>query len=367
MHLVVICADQEMALQLQLACPEGWRVSLAEDSLHLSRLATGEGFDAAICRFTSVSNEAFDMLSAVSELRPEAIRILATPRGSDSSQPRLAEQARAAQQLLHEPIDSRELRATMRRLLTTRSLMSDPELRRLLGGVQNLPSPPAVYLDLQSACRDPEIALSKVGKIVASDTGLATRVLRMANSAMYSRGRPIRNLDEAVARLGLQTLLQLVAAAEAFAQAGPDAAGIQARGLLASRIAQTIAPQDVSTNLAGTAALLADLGELLPESVMEKLDDQRPDWRGLPRRNLFGACLLALWGLPMELVEAVAYRTRPSRIERGRFGLVGCVHVACALAAGEDPDPFEVDALQIGNLLTSWQRIAERYREAASA
>ncbi|MCB9671828.1 MAG: HDOD domain-containing protein [Alphaproteobacteria bacterium] len=52
-----------------------------------------------------------------------------------------------------------------------------------------------------------------VGKIVASDPVLAGRILRMARSGFYSRGREVKRVDEAVARLGLRTTRNLALAA----------------------------------------------------------------------------------------------------------------------------------------------------------
>ena len=41
-----------------------------------------------------------------------------------------------------------------------------------------------------------------------------------------------------------------------------------------------------------------------------------------------GACLLGLWGLPLELIEAVAYHHTPSRVQHAHTRVLAAVHVA---------------------------------------
>jgi HD-like signal output (HDOD) protein len=53
-----------------------------------------------------------------------------------------------------------------------------------------------------------------------------------------------------------------------------------------------------------------------------------------------GAYLLACWGLPRIVVEAVAHHHRPSNLGRTHFDPVGAVHVAEALAQEMEAVPF---------------------------
>jgi HD-like signal output (HDOD) protein len=68
---------------------------------------------------------------------------------------------------------------------------------------------PAVALELVQLSSDPTTPMSKVRALVESDPFIAAKVLRLAQSAMYTRGAPVGSLDEAMARLGLRTLSDL--------------------------------------------------------------------------------------------------------------------------------------------------------------
>ena len=49
-----------------------------------------------------------------------------------------------------------------------------------------------------------------------------------------------------------------------------------------------------------------------------------------------GACLLGTWGLPLELLQAIAWHHTPSDSSDGTFSLLTAVHVANALEHGNN-------------------------------
>lgn len=71
------------------------------------------------------------------------------------------------------------------------------------------PMLPAVALELMALVQDPDVKLGKVQHLVQSEPMIAAKVLQLAQSAMYSRGAPITSLEQAIARLGLNTLMDL--------------------------------------------------------------------------------------------------------------------------------------------------------------
>ena len=72
-----------------------------------------------------------------------------------------------------------------------------------------------------------------------------------------------------------------------------------------------------------------------------------------------GAYLLGLWGLPMPIIEAVAFQLEPERSNSRNFWVTGAVHVANRLIRRE---PVNLDYLQkTGALdkLPQWQQQAD--------
>jgi len=96
-------------------------------------------------------------------------------------------------------------------------------------------------------------------------------------------------------------------------------------------------------------------------------DDERPG------HTEAGAYLLGLWGLPMPIVEAVAFHRQPQRSSLRSFWVPGAVHVASALAGNEPVDEgylkhLGVDegylkSLGVLDQLPAWRQLAESLQE----
>ena len=65
-----------------------------------------------------------------------------------------------------------------------------------------LPVLPVVLLELLRLDPAADDHYEQVSRLIGSDPALATRVLRVANSAAYSRGRTLVHLEDAIARVG---------------------------------------------------------------------------------------------------------------------------------------------------------------------
>jgi len=88
--------------------------------------------------------------------------------------------------------------------------MRDMLLEKLRTDV-NLPVLPEVLVRLDKELSDPEVEVRSISSIIGMDPILAGQVLRMANSAYYSRGgAALTNSGAAVMRLGIRTVRGLV-------------------------------------------------------------------------------------------------------------------------------------------------------------
>ncbi len=110
-------------------------------------------------------------------------------------------------------------------------------------------------------------------------------------------------------------------------------------------------PEDASA--AYIAGLLCDVGQLVLEvSAPERLYVTQAEaaQRGTPQHVVelqtwgathaeIGAYLLGLWGLPFQIVEAVANHHAPARGTDDRLGLAQLVWLASCIVEGEEPTP----------------------------
>ena len=77
-----------------------------------------------------------------------------------------------------------------------------------------------------------------------------------------------------------------------------------------------------------------------------------------PGHDEAGAYLLGLWGLPMPIIEAVAFHLQPQRSNVRSFWVTGAVHVATALASGNPVDEQYLERTAVLPRLEGWREMA---------
>jgi HD-like signal output (HDOD) protein len=157
---------------------------------------------------------------------------------------------------------------------------------------------------------------------------MAVKVLQLVNSAFFGSARSVSSVLQAVRFLGLSSLRSLVLADALFEPLVDGDAALfereQARSLLAAGYARRLAPDPPLCETAVTAALLHNVGRLvliarLPEQYGAavhaaadgtSMEESQRSRLGVTHAEI-SAYVLALWGLPAEVTEAVAPARHP--------------------------------------------------------
>ena len=141
----------------------------------------------------------------------------------------------------------------------------------VLAAVEALPPLPAVALRVMQVAQDARSSASDLAIVVSADPGLSARILRMANSVVYRRGRAVTSVQDALVRLGF-VLARNVAVSGAIAGAYTPVGGNElfrieafwrhsiAVAFRASELAGKSRRIDVPT--AFTAGILHNIGRL---------------------------------------------------------------------------------------------------------
>ncbi|MGL5665563.1 MAG: HDOD domain-containing protein, partial [Shewanella sp.] len=82
----------------------------------------------------------------------------------------------------------------------------------LLSRVDDLPRLPKAISELLEVVNDDNATVKNIATKVSHDPLISAKVLRLANCAHYGHSREVGSIDEAVVRLGMQTLRTLVLA-----------------------------------------------------------------------------------------------------------------------------------------------------------
>lgn len=291
------------------------------------------------------------LLNSVRSRHPSVIRFLMLPPGSEQS---ALGAMPVAHQILNKNCDTAVLERAIERISGLQSRRRHPIVAKILGTVDSLPSLPQLYWDLVKAIDDPRSGTSDVAGIIERDMAMTARLLQLANASIFGAGRPVRSVKDAVERVGLDPIRSAVLSLHFFRSmqghefpAGFSIDQLQAESWEAARLANEMVKDLEMKKCAVSASVLKNIGRLVlatnaPSEFMrvskEAKDSGRAEYSveqtllGCDHAEI-GAQLLALWGLPVSLVEAVAYHHRPSISGERSFGAIGAVHVASAMIA----------------------------------
>ncbi len=264
-------------------------------------------------------------------------------------------------------------------------MLEDEATQRVVGRMKSLPSVPETYTAVVKALAEPEIDVSAVAAIIERDIAMTAKLLQLVNSAFFGLGRPISDVTQAAAYLGLNTIRDLVLSIEVFKPCKDATAAVkgflgelQARSMWTGCVARQMSEGMDSFGMAFTAGVLHDIGLLviatrLPkrfaEAIAKSKDTNQPlqvvenELYGITHAEI-GAYLLGLWGLPYPILEAAAFHHRPSDLPQESFSVLTAVHVASALVAsrsGEADGPCEevdvsyLESLGLRDRLEEWE------------
>lgn len=92
-------------------------------------------------------------------------------------------------------------------------LAEGKDWREIVAWVGDLPPMPHVASRAIAMVENPDTTAAELTELLSSDTALAARVLKIANSAMFSRQREITTLNQAIMIIGFKALKGIIVAA----------------------------------------------------------------------------------------------------------------------------------------------------------
>lgn len=233
-----------------------------------------------------------------------------------------------------------------------------PTPKQLATSVLTLLSLPKVFFRLEELLEDPGASFEEMGQVLSHDPGLATRLLKLVNSALYGFPSRIETLPRAIALIGIEELKVLVMAtmvADRFrgiASELVDMSTFWHHSLYCALAARQLARRCrvLHPGRLFAQGLLHDVGQLvlyqtLPDAASRAIAEAAPTDDGLylAERAVLGfshgevgAELFTLWGLPKGFAETAAFHHEPHKAQD--FPLeTAIVHLANSLANRIEP------------------------------
>jgi HD-like signal output (HDOD) protein len=265
------------------------------------------------------------------------------------------------------------------------------ELNELLQQGKDLPTLPDTILELRTALDDDMVSDRRIADIIGRDPVITGKLLRVANSVMYSRGMEVTSVLNAVQRVGLRevrAICVVLAVIEAFkgAEGAFNLRQFWDHSAAVGRVGQMLCRRvglngGVEADDVYVAGLLHDVGILLmsqffPDLLADILaalsDSETPLWT-IEQRVLgmthgeIGGRLIERWSLPASISICVSAHHAPENAPEDHRQACQILHASETLCTSlgadvsaegiADDDPFsalsnlELPADQIESVL----------------
>ena len=354
---ILFVDDEAMVLQglqrMLRPMREEWEMEFLDSGAKALESMARAPFDVVVSDMRMPGMNGAELLSRVMQQYPKTVRLILS---GHADQELILKCVGSTHQFLSKPCDPEAIKAIVRRASATVDALESDTLKRLVSRMDRLPSIPSLYSEIVEALHDPDVSMETVGGIIAKDIAMTAQILKLVNSAFFGLRRRVSSPAEAANYLGLDTLRSLVLSINTFSQyesvkiEGFSFPALWTHSLDTAAAAKAIAKlEGADRKLADesfVAGLLHDTGKIVLAAnyadqygeVLKRMRNDRLD-QCQAEQQIFGAnhadvggYLLGLWGLPVSVVEAIAFHHRPSSAVEKTFCPLTAVHVANAFA-----------------------------------
>lgn len=245
-----------------------------------------------------------------------------------------------------------------------KNLLYGENLKKVVtGNFKKLYPMPHIMLKARQLLSDPMSDFKQIGKLVKTDQALASRILKVANSAYYGMSGKVSSLQQASFLLGGRVLVRII---NMLAQSKMQGAALRGYGMnsgdlwrhsLAVAVGSDIIAREITPEYSGEAfltGLLHDAGKVLLEPyIMERkesfdelcrdnhnaLVDIEQKVLGLDH-SIVGCELCVSWNLPDFVGQAILFHHYPSSSKANLLAYV--IHAADTIAHRTDLSTFKI-------------------------
>lgn len=303
-----------------------WQILLVVDASTALDLIAQRKISIVLASFGDDRSSCEDFFYALKDQAPEIIRMgLLMEQTKDN----LIKSLEYAHECISAHCSTSQIEVLITRgLLVWDRVRKNRRLADLLSNLQKIPTPPSLYFDIRDELDSPTGSARSVAQIIAKDPALTAKLLKVANSGFYATPRTVADLYEAITLLGMDLVQALVIAAHLYDQLpipGLNLDELWKHSIAVASLAKEIAAEEGAnraiTSTCAISGLLHDIGELvflanMPDPYFSMVRRSGGDEKALLKMELeqfgvghpeLGALILSLWGLPEDVVQAIAY------------------------------------------------------------
>ena len=330
-----------------------WEVLLALNGAEALAVLARDPVDIVITEMRLPDMDGAELIHRVRDVQPGAVRIALAGHA-------MAEWSEQAEGDLHrifiKPLEPDFLIGAVESLDIEDDEANVRAIRAFVGGLGRIPSLLSLYSELVALLQREDAGMAEVGRLIRRDLGVASQVLKLANSVHCASDRPVVEIGQAVAMLGVDSLRSLVlfrGLISGFDSPRPQGLDLEKLWFHSFEVAtgvRKLAVLEGATGLADLAfsvGLLHDVGLVVLatdpagryKAILEQALSSRIPLAVLERDTYgvdhaqVGAHLLNLWGLPPAFCRPVREHHAPPAAGTD-FPLSTALHVADARHGG---------------------------------
>jgi putative nucleotidyltransferase with HDIG domain len=209
--------------------------------------------------------------------------------------------------------------------------------------IEGLATIPGVAKKAIELVGNPNASLAEISHFIGTDPALATKVLRMINSALYGFTQRISSLKQAVFLLGLNSVRSLILSVTVFDLMEKVMVGLWEHSVGTAIVVRLVGRKKGLRDAqeASIYGLLHDIGKIVlalqyPEDYERLLKEAKT--RGVSILSVeteyfsvdhatVGGWIAEYWGFPKDLVEVIKYHHKP-QLARNMKVETGITHLA---------------------------------------
>lgn len=242
--------------------------------------------------------------------------------------------------------------------------------KRILDAVADLPAMPQIAHKARAIMSNPSSSFKDLAIVLVTDQAIASRVLKLANSAYFGLRGKVSSIQYASIVLGQKTLAELitVAATSTLMGQGLKGYGLKAGELWKHSLAVAYGSRFIAKNInsrleddAFSAGLIHDVGKLVLDNyIFEKkqvfeqlMEDGQETLLSAEKRTLgfdhaeIGSAVCNKWSVPENLAAAIRYHHYPISSQGNELAyilhLADVIAVKIGIGTGTETLYYEID------------------------
>jgi HD-like signal output (HDOD) protein len=303
-----------------------WEVVSVDSGEEAVRQMAGSRFDIVLTDMQMPGMDGSQVLHHARQLPPGAVRVVLS---GHAPLRRILEAEGDYHRFLVKPVDPNDLVVILDSFCLDPAAEDARMARSFVAGLERIPSLSRHLVALKEQLEQPTPNLQRLAAIIGQDIGMASKVLKLVNSAYMPFRRSITSLSQAVEFLGVDLLQEMVLSRDLLAAAvderpeGLSLEDVWAHSVRVGRLARELVYKETGDRRAAeetySVGLLHDIGLVAMaihpgcpyHSVLEKGLAQGEILTQLERQTFgtdhiqVGAQLVSLWGLPAPFASAI--------------------------------------------------------------